>query len=220
MLGVWHLWVSDVWVDHAQVTELPAVFVSIHSIQTDGVSCFVHQSTVADGEHVATQTGVEGGASKLIRGVTTIIVFVTFPVDWDTWAVGAFKLGVLITYAVELVTGVSTISVSVTLPSGVDTLGAVSTFELSRGAGAGAVPLVPVVATVVVAITQPRALDTQEVVTVDLPGCALNLVAICLISHVTTVVVTITEVFPGDTFAVVALKLVFACTVGGTVEFI
>ena len=44
-----------------QVTELPAVLVSINSVHADGVGGLVHELTVAGRHHVTAQGGVDGG---------------------------------------------------------------------------------------------------------------------------------------------------------------
>ena len=51
----------DVGVDQAHATELPAVFVTFHGVDTDRVGGLVHEGAVSDGKHVATQAGADSG---------------------------------------------------------------------------------------------------------------------------------------------------------------
>lgn len=197
------------------MAEFPAVFVSLDGVHTDGVGCLVHESAVANGEHVVAETGVDGGTAKLIRSITTVIVSVAPPCCVNASSVGTFPVVDRVTSASKFVTGIKTVIVSITLPSGIDTSGCISTFELSAGAGASAVSLVPAISAIIISVTNPGSFDTEEVVTLDLAGWALNLVAVNLVSGIATIIISITLVLPGDATSVLALKLVLTGAVGG-----
>jgi len=212
--------VSEVVCGDAEVAEFPAVFVSISSIQADGVGGLVHESAVTGSHHVTTQAGVDGGAVDLISGITTVVVSVASPADVDTTSVTTFPLSGGVTGARKLIRGIGAVIISVALPSGVNAFGTVGAVELSSIAGTGAVPLIPVVATVVISVTHPGVLDTDVVVTLDSAGGAANFVAVNLISVVTTIVVTVTLELFGDAFAVVTFQLMGTRAVGGTSSLI
>jgi len=212
--------VSEVVCGDAEVAEFPAVFVSISSIQADGVGGLVHESAVTGSHHVTTQAGVDGGAVHLISGITTVVISIASPGGVNTTSVTAFPLSGGVTSARKLIRSIVTIIVSVTHPSFVNAFGTVFAFVLKVIAVTSAVPLIPVVATVVISITNPGGLDTQVVVTLDLSRGTIHFVTVLLISIITTVVVTITLEFFRDTFAVSAFQLVGSRTVAGAVGLV
>lgn len=161
---------SDVGIDKAHATELPAVLVTIQGVVADGMTRFVHECAVSDSHHVPTHAWVDGRAVLFVGGVPAVVVPVTPPGGIDTTSVGAGPVSGSVTNTGQLIRGVRTVIVSVTFPAGVYTSGTVSTTELIGCACAGAVPLVPIVPTVVVSIAYPSSLDAQIVVALHLTG--------------------------------------------------
>lgn len=113
----------------ADVTEFPAVPVSVDKIVTDGVRRGVHAVTVLECQYVQTYTRVNGRTVILVRKIATVIVSVTFVTLRNTLSLGAFKLGGWASTA-YFVTSVTTVVVIITLISRWNALG-ISTRELA-----------------------------------------------------------------------------------------